>query len=194
MVTGDHYIRVISDALDTETKKKIGKPVIFNCSGYEKDDTIELMRNKIDVFLPDFKYSLSETAAKYSFAPDYPETAKRAILKMFGMTGPCSFDKNGMITKGVIIRHLILPGNLGNTFGVIDWVNENFKPGEVVFSLMSQYTPCRENNISAFPELCRKLTDYEKRKAEKYLLNTDITLAYTQEDGSAEEAYIPVFN
>lgn len=194
LVTGSHYIKIIAEALDRETKQKIAKPVIFNCGGYEKTESLLLLNGKIDVFLPDFKYARPDTAAKYSSAPDYPDIAKNAILKMFEMTGPCLFGDDGMIQKGVVIRHLILPGNLQNTFAVIDWVNENFRPGEIIFSLMSQYTPCKEAGIDAFPELQRRITRYEKEKAEAYLSATEnITSAYIQENGADSTDFIPDF-
>lgn len=193
LVTADCYLRIISAALSPAVKEKINKPIILNCSGYNKPEIIETLKGKIDIFLPDFKYSRSDVAKKYSNASDYPEVAKNAIKKMFEITGPCKFDQNGILLKGVIIRHLILPGNLYNTFEVIDWVNETFNDGEVIFSLMSQYTPCETGWIGNCVELNRKITSYEKRKAEDYLLNTKITSAYVQDESSAENFYIPDF-
>lgn len=194
LITGSHYSRMIAEALDPDTKQKIGKPVIFNCGGYEKEETLSLLDGKIDVFLPDLKYLSPAVSEKYSCAPDYPDVARKAILKMVEMTGPCRYDENGLLQKGVLIRHLILPGNLPNTLAVIDWVNETFAPGEIAFSLMSQYTPCPDAGIRDFPELQRRLTRYEKKKAEAYLLSTDnITDAYVQEDGADSPDYIPDF-
>ena len=193
LVTADCYLRTISKAITPSLKESIDKPIILNCSGYNKPEMLEALRGKIDIFLPDLKYLRNDIAEKYSNAPDYPEVAKKAILKMFEITGPCVMDESGLLKKGVVIRHLILPGNLYNTFDVIDWVNETFAPGEIIFSLMSQYTPCNSSCESIFPELARKLTPYEKKKAEAYLLNTDITSAYIQDAESADTAFIPEF-
>lgn len=193
-VTPDCYLRTLSEAITPEFKEKIHKPIIINCSGYNSVEMLELLKNKVDIFLPDFKYARPSVAKKYSNAENYPEIAEKAIRKMFELTGPCTFEENGLLKSGVIIRHLILPSNLPNTLDVIDKVNEMFKPGEIIFSLMSQYTPCADNSfIADFPELHRKITAYEKRKSETYLFNTDISLAYVQEDGSAEQCYIPDF-
>ena len=193
LVTADCFLRTISKAITPSIKENINKPIILNCSGYNKTEQIEMLRDKIDIFLPDLKYLRSDIALKYSNAPDYPEVAKKAIMKMFEITGPCVTDESGLLKKGVVIRHLILPGNLYNTFDVIDWVNETFAPGDIIFSLMSQYTPCNTECFKQFPELSRKLTPYEKKKAEAYLLNTDITSAYIQESESADTSFIPDF-
>ena len=141
--------------------------------------------------MPDMKYGLSEPARKYSNAPDYPDVSKKAILEMFRQTGPFETGADGLMKKGVIIRHLIIPGNLQNTFSVIDWVNETFKPGDIMFSLMSQYTPYVKTD---FKELDRKITEYEYKKAVDYMYNTDIRDGFVQELSSAKEEYIPDFD
>jgi putative pyruvate formate lyase activating enzyme len=137
------------------------------------------------------KYALTETAARYSAAPDYPETAGRAIAEMYRQTGPYALGPDGLLQSGVIIRHLVLPGNLENAFRVIDWVAESFSPGDVLFSLMSQYTPC--GGADEFPELGRRLTSQEYDAARRHLDDSGIEDGFYQELSSAAEEYIPDF-
>ena len=115
-------------------------PVVWNCGGYEKPETLRRLEGKVQVYLPDLKYALPGPAAKYSGAADYFDWAGRAIWEMYRQTGPYKME-NGLLTQGVLIRHLVLPGELENTRRCIDWVAETFRPGEVLFSLMAQYTP-----------------------------------------------------
>lgn len=192
IVSGDHYIRQISDAITPEIKASLRKPLTFNCNGYEKPEMLELLRGKIDIFMPDFKYADDNLAKAYSFAENYADTAKKAISKMFELTGPCEFSENGLLKKGVIIRHLIMPGNINNTLSALDWINETFKPGEIILSLMSQYTPVRCDFSDK--KLNRPISQAEKSKCIKYLEACEnITLAYIQEDGVVSESFIPDF-
>ena len=130
-------------------------------------------------------------AEEYSEAPNYFETAATAIKEMYRQVGKCEFDENGIMKKGVIIRHLILPNNTENTKRVIDWVKDNFPNGEVLFSLMSQFTP---NKSCKIPELSRRLTLEEYNEIEDYLFNSGIEDGFLQELSSAKEEYIPPFN
>lgn len=192
IVSGDHLIREISEAITPSVKASVEKPLIFNGNAYSKPEILDHLKDKIDIFMPDFKYSDNHLAQNYSFASDYCETAKVAVKKMFDLVGPCRFDENGLMKQGVIIRHLIMPGNIKNTLGVIDWVNETFAPGDVVFSLMSQYTPMRSDFSDL--NLCRPVSRAEKSKCIKYLESCEnITLAYTQDDGVVSESFIPDF-
>ncbi len=187
LVTGTHFINAISESL----KEPLPVPVVYNCGGYENIDALKLLENKIQIYLPDLKYADDELALKYSKAPNYFETATNAIKEMFRQVGKCEFDKNGIMTKGVIIRHLILPNNLDNTKKVIDWVSDNFNEGDVLFSLMSQFTP---NKTCKTPELSRRLTQEEYDEIEEYLFDSDIEDGFLQELSSAKEEYIPPFN
>ena len=164
-------------------------PVVWNCGGYEKPETLRRLEGKVQVYLPDLKYGLSEPARKYSGAADYFDWAKRAILEMFRQTGPYRME-NGQLRSGVLIRHLVLPGELENTKVVIDWVAETFRPGEVLFSLMSQYTP----QPGAVGKLARKVTKAEYRAAERYMADCGIADGFTQERTSAKEEYTPDFH
>lgn len=167
-------------------------PVVYNTGGYDSVETLRRFEGLVDIYLPDMKYALEEPAVKYSRAPGYFETAKAAILEMYRQTGPYELDDDGMLRRGVVIRHLILPGNLENTERVIRWVADEFLPGEVLFSLMSQYTPC--GDIGAFPELQRRITREEYDAAAAMLEKYDITDGFYQELSSAEEEYIPPFD
>lgn len=129
--------------------------------------TLQKFEGKIQVYLPDLKYSDGEAAEKYSGAPDYPETAKAALLEMFRQTGPCRFDENGMLLSGLLIRHLILPSNLKNTFGVIDWVADTFPKGEVLFSHDEPVYP--PGGLSGFQEISRRVSRPGIRKSREYL-------------------------
>ena len=187
LVTGTHFINAIAKSLE----EPLTVPVVYNCGGYESVNSLKLLENKVQIYLPDLKYSDDELAIKYSDAPDYFEIATNAIKEMYRQVGKCEFDEDGIMTKGVIIRHLILPNNLENTKRVIDWIKENFNDGEVLFSLMSQFTP---NKTCKIPELSRRLTQEEYDEIEDYLFLSGIEDGFMQELSSAKEEYIPPFN
>ena len=151
--------------------------------------TLTRLEGRVQVYLPDLKYALPELAGDYSRAADYPEIARAAIWEMFRQTGPYQME-NGQLKRGVLIRHLVLPGELENTKAVIDWVTETFRPGDVLFSLMSQYTP----QPGAVGKLARKVTKAEYRAAERYMADCGLTDGFTQERTSAKEEYTPDFH
>ena len=186
LVTPTHFTPVILEALGEETWPV---PVVWNSGGYEKAETLRRLEGKVQVYLPDLKYALPGPAKKYSAAEDYFDWAGPALLEMFRQTGPYRME-NGLLTKGVLIRHLLLPGELENTRRVIDWVAETFKPGDVLFSLMSQYTP----QPGAAGNLARHVTKAEYRAALQYMENCGITDGFTQERTSAKEEYTPDFD
>ncbi len=187
LVTPTHYVHKIAEALD----EKLSVPVVYNCGGYEKLDTLKMLENKIDIYLPDLKYSDDFLAIKYSKAPNYFETATNAIFEMYRQVGEYVEDENGIMQRGIIIRHLMLPKNLENTYGVIDWVADNFKKGSVKFSLMCQYTPLEKY---PYPELNNRVSREEYQKAVDYMYLCGITDGYTQDHTSADSIYIPDFN
>ena len=166
-------------------------PVVFNTGGYDRTETLRGLEGKIDIYLPDLKYLDGAVARRCSGAPDYPEAAQAAIREMVRQTGPCRFDDNGLLLKGTIIRHLILPGQLNQAREVMDWVARAFPPGTVLFSLMSQYTPW--GDLSALPELNRRLRPGEIRSAREYMENLGLD-GFTQERTSAKEEYTPPFD
>lgn len=186
LVTPSHFTPAILEALGDETWPV---PVVWNCGGYESVETLRLLEGKIQVYLPDLKYALPEPAKRYSGAEDYFERASAAILEMYRQTGPYVLE-NGRLRRGVVIRHLQIPGELENTRRCIDWVAETFRPGEVLFSLMSQYTP----QPGAEGKLARKVTKAEYRAAERYMADCGIADGFTQERTSAKEEYTPDFH
>ena len=149
------------------------------------------LEGKVDIYLPDLKYLDSQTAGRYSDAPDYPQIATAAIEEMVRQTGPVQFDEQGLLKRGVIIRHLILPGQVNQAKAVMDWVAQTFEPGTVLFSLMSQYTPW--GDLSSCPELNRRLRAGEIRTAQQYMDILGLE-GFTQERTSAKEEYTPPFD
>lgn len=185
LVTPGHFAPWVAQALDPP----LPVPVVCNSGGYESLETLHLLDGKVQVYLPDMKYALPEPAWRLSGAADYPEVAQAAIREMLRQVGPPQLE-NGLLVRGVLIRHLVLPGELENTRRVIDWVAETFRPGEVLFSLMSQYTP----QPGATGALARHVTRAEYRAACRYMENCGITCGFTQERTSAREEYTPPFD
>lgn len=188
LVTPTHFTHAIFQSL----RDPLPVPVVYNCGGYESVHTVAFLRKKIQCWLPDLKYSLREPAARYSDAPDYFEKATSAIEQMYRQTGPYEIGSDGILKKGVLIRHLILPGNLENTKGVLRYVAETFAPGQVLFSFMRQYVPW--GRASEFPEINRRLTEEEYNEAEAYMEELGIVDGYTQAADSSDAVYIPAFN
>lgn len=171
------------------SKWKCPVPVVYNCGGYESVETLKALEGIVDIYLPDFKYIRNDKAAKYSRAQDYPQTAQRAIAEMLRQQPKCVFE-GGLMKKGVIIRHLILPGNTNSALEILDYCKNHFKGAYL--SLMAQYTPC--GDLEKFPEINRKLTRREYEKVVSYAVQSGLNHAYVQELSSADENYIPPFD
>lgn len=186
LVTGTHFIDAIAQSLSSP----LSVPVVYNCGGYESIDALKMLENKVDVYLPDLKYADDTLALRYSKAPNYFEIATKAIKEMFRQVGKFKINDDGIMEKGVIIRHLILPGQTDNTKKVIDWVKSNFDDDDVLFSLMSQFTPIPSCNVD---ELNRRLTQEEYDEIEEYLFNSGIENGFMQELSSSSEEYVPPF-
>lgn len=185
LVTPTHFLPWILPALEP----KLPVPVVYNCGGYESVETLKRLEGRVDIWLPDLKYADGDLAERLSAALDYFPVAAAAIREMFRQTGPCVME-NGLLKRGVVIRHLVLPGQLDNTRRCIDWVAENFAPGDILFSLMSQYTP----QPGAEGLLARHVTRAEYRAAAAYMENCRITDGFTQERTAAREEYTPPFD
>ncbi len=188
LVSPTHYAHVLTRVLGAE---EWGVPVVWNTGGYERVETLRALEGRVDVYLPDLKYVDGGKALRYSGAEDYPEQAKAAILEMFRQTGPVRLNEHGIIQKGVIIRHLVLPGQLAAAKEVMDWVSETFSPGDVLFSLMSQYVPL--GRADQFRELNRPLRKAEARSAVEYMDNLGLE-GFTQEMTAASAQYVPNFD
>lgn len=187
LVNPTHYAHVVRQALE----EPLPVPVVWNSGGYDRVETLRAMEGKVQIYLPDYKYHTPEYARRYSGAEDYPETARAAILEMVRQTGPCVYDENGLLKRGVIIRHLLLPGKLAEAKRVMDWVREQFAQGEVLFSLMSQYIPW--GRAAEFPEINRRVRPSEARAAEAYMADLGLE-GFAQGVEAAQADYIPPFD
>ena len=183
LVTPTHYLPTILPALSP----KLPVPIVYNCGGYERVETLRKLEGKVDIYLPDLKYADNTLAKALSGAGDYYETATAAIREMVRQTGPIRWQGE-KVTKGVIVRHLILPGYVENSLKVLDWLGENFAPGEILVSLMRQYTPV--GNQSA--PLNRRVTDEEYDAVLSWMFLNDLQ-GFTQEAEAAQESFIPDF-
>lgn len=191
LVNPTHYIRPIKEALLSAKSKGMDIPVVYNSNGYETLEGLKYMEGLVDVYLPDLKYWESETAKKFSMAPDYFEIASAAVKEMYRQVGAPVLDESGIIKKGLILRHLILPGYAVESIKILEWIKENL-PGDVYVSLMSQYTPYYK--ASCHPEIGRRITRREYEKVLNRFIKLELENGYIQERGSAVEEYIPDFN
>lgn len=187
LVTPTHFLPDILPALEP----KLPVPVVYNCGGYESVETLRQLEGKIDVYLPDFKYSDNALAKKLSSAPDYFETASAAILEMYRQVGKPVLEDDEM-KRGVLVRHLVLPGCVDNSLGVLDWVAEHFRSGDILFSLMSQYVPM--GRAAEMPPFDRRITELEYDSVLSYMMLLGIEDGYTQDFSSAERGYTPSFD
>ena len=190
LVTPGHYLDAVLESL----QKPLPVPVVYNSNGYDAVDSLRLLEGKIQIYLPDLKYADNALGMRYSGVKDYFETVAAAIREMFRQTGPYQIGEDGIMRSGVVIRHLLLPGQLENTRQVIRWVAENFRPGEVCFSLMRQYLPCGAVSETQYPELNRKITAGEYRAAKEMLFASGIEDGFLQSKQSAEAEFIPDFD
>ena len=187
LVTPTHFLPDILPALEP----KLPVPVVYNCGGYESVETLRQLEGKIDVYLPDFKYSDNALAKKLSSAPDYFETASAAILEMYRQVGKPVLEDDEM-KRGVLLRHLVLPGCVDNSLGVLDWVADHFRSGDILFSLMSQYIPM--GRAAEMPPFDRRITELEYDSVLSYMMLLGIEDGYTQDFSSAERGYTPSFD
>ena len=187
LVTPTHFLPSILPALTP----KLPVPVVYNCGGYESVETLRQLEGLVDIYLPDFKYNDDRLAAKLSAAPDYAETAAAAIREMYRQVGGAVIEDEQM-TRGVIIRHLVLPGCIDNSLGVLDWIAESFPKKDVLVSLMSQYVPM--GRAKTMPPLDRRITQEEYDAVLSYLYLLELDNGYTQDFSAATAEYIPDFD
>ena len=187
LVTPTHFLPDILPALEP----KLPVPVVYNCGGYERVETLRALEGTVDVWLPDLKYSDPKLAARLSAAPDYVETAKAAILEMYRQTGPCVIE-NGLLKRGVLIRHLILPGQIDNSIGVLEWIAGAFPRGSVLVSLMSQYIPV--GPAAEQPPFDRRITQEEYDTVLSWLYFFGLDDGFVQGPEAASLEYVPEFN
>ena len=185
--TPTHFLPSILPALTP----KLPVPVVYNCGGYERVETLRELEGLVDIYLPDMKYSDPKLAGILSAAPDYVEIAKAAIAEMYRQVGSAVIEDE-IMQRGMIVRHLMLPGELDNTLGVLDWFSEAFPKGDVLFSLMSQYVPM--GKAKTMPPYDRRITEDEYDAALSYLELLGIENGFTQDFSAATEEYIPDFS
>ncbi len=188
LVNPTHYAERLGELLK---KHKPSIPVVYNTGGYETVETIKSLEGVVDIYLTDLKYYDSSVSEKYSKAADYFEYASKALLEMRRQISEDVYDENGIMQKGVIVRNLILPGNISQSIKVLDWLSDNL-PQSTVISLMSQYTPCGE--AENFPPVNRRISKREYDTVVKHLYSLDFENVYLQELSSAKEEYIPPFD
>lgn len=201
LVTPTHFSLQIKEAIILARKKGLNIPIVYNCSGYEKVETLKMLEDVVDIYLTDFKYMDSELARKYSSAEDYPAVCKEALAEMVRQkktqtgtgdsiiqTGTGDFDSRGIMQKGIIVRVLLLPNHVKNAKEIVKYIYETYGD-EVYISLMNQYTPV--SNVKDIEDLNRKVTRREYDRLVDYALSLGINNAFIQEGDVADESFIP---
>lgn len=188
LVSPTSYAVQIIEAIKIAKNNGLKIPIIYNTNGYENVETLKLLEGYIDVYLPDLKYAENDLAKKYSKIENYFEIATSAIKEMYRQAGENEYDENGIIKKGIIIRHLILPNHTENSKKVLKWIAENMAKN-ITVSVMAQYFPTYK--AKEIKDINRKITKYEYQKIENYLYSLDLENGYIQEMGNNEEIYVP---
>lgn len=191
LVTPTHYTPEILRAVKKARAEGLEVPVVYNCGGYEKVETLAMLEGIVDIYLTDFKYMEPELAGRLSHAQDYPQVAKAALAEMVRQQGSPVFDEEGMMQKGVIVRHLLLPNHIKNGKAVVKYVFEAYG-NRVYLSLMNQYTPLAQ--VEKLPELNRKVTKREYERLLNYAISLGVENAFIQEGETAKESFIPAFD
>ena len=190
LVTPTSYALHIVEAIKIARKKGLEIPIVYNTNGYESVETLKLLEGYVDIYLPDLKYYYDDLAKKYSKVDNYFEIATKAIQEMYRQVGTPVLDENGVMKKGLMIRHLILPNEVQNSKKVLKWIKENID-SNVYVSIMAQYFPTYK--AKEIPEIARKITKEEYEKVENYLYELDLENGYIQELGEHEEEYVPTW-
>ena len=187
LVTPTSYVPQIIESIKIARNKGLKLPIVYNTNGYEKVETLKMLEGYVDIYLPDFKYSDNELAKRLSKVDNYFEIATQALTEMYKQTGKTVFDDRGIMQKGMIIRHLVLPNHILNSRRVLKWINENMH--DVYVSVMAQYFPTYK--AKDIEDINRKLTKEEYEQIENYLYRLDLENGYIQELGEHEEEYVP---
>lgn len=190
LVTPTSYALHIVEAIKIARKKGLEIPIVYNTNGYESVETLKLLEGYVDIYLPDLKYYYDDLAKKYSKVDNYFEIATKAIQEMYRQVGTPVLDENGVMKKGLMIRHLILPNEVQNSKKVLKWIKKNID-SNVYVSIMAQYFPTYK--AKEIPEIARKITKEEYEKVENYLYELDLENGYIQELGEHEEEYVPTW-
>ena len=188
LVTPTSYVPQIIESIKIAKKKGLNIPIVYNTNGYENIETIKMLDGYVDIYLPDLKYYYNDIARKYSKIEDYFEIATKAIKEMEKQIGKTVIDENGIMKKGIIIRHLVLPNNIENSKKILKWIRENMNKDTYV-SVMAQYFPTYKAKEDL--ELNRKLTKQEWKEIEEYIEELGLENGFIQELGEHEEEYVP---
>lgn len=191
LVTAVQFVPMIIKSIEISRRNGLTIPIIYNSSGYEKVETIKMLEGYIDIYLPDIKYYSKELSKKYSNAPDYFKYASQAVLEMNSQAGKNEFDKNGILKKGIIIRHMILPGCKEDSFKVLDWIKDYLGP-DIYVSILNQYTPSYRAN--QYKEINRRLMSLEYTRVIDHFFEIGLRNGYMQQRASASNEYIPLFD
>ena len=191
LVTPSHYVLEIVKALKMAKAQGLSVPVVYNSSAYEKVESLSLLEGYVDVYLPDFKYMDALLSKKYSGAKDYSDVAKEALKEMVRQVGEARFDERGILTNGVVVRHLVLPGYTEDSKKIIKYLYETYG-NHIYISILSQFTPL--NGLKEYPELNRKLTEEEYDEVVDYAIEIGVENGFIQEGDVAEESFIPDFD
>ena len=191
LVTAGQFLPQVAEALKRAKAQGLHIPVVYNSSGYEKAEILKILDGLVDIYLPDFKYMDSELAEKYSHAKDYPQVAKLALEEMVQQVGIPEFDSRGMMKRGVIVRHLLLPGHVKNSKNVLKYLYETYED-KIYISMMSQYTPMP--TMKDDPQLSRKVTDREYQRLIDYAISLGLNNGFIQEGETAKDSFIPEFD
>ncbi len=190
LVTPSHFVPSIREAITISKNRGISIPFVYNSSGYEKADTLKTLNGLIDIYLPDFKYFDNSLALKFSGIPNYFEYASSAVAEMFSQCSDAIFTDDGMMQKGVIVRHLCLPGHTDDSKNVIKYLYDTYG-NDIFYSILNQFTPV--NQIANYPELNRKLTEDEYDSVVDYAIDLGVENGFIQEGEAALESFIPLF-
>jgi putative pyruvate formate lyase activating enzyme len=191
LVTPSHYVPQIIEAIYIARENGLTLPIVYNCSGYEKVETLELLNGYIDIYLPDLKYMSDEPANRYSNCSEYFNFAMKAIDEMIRQVADPVFNAKGIMTKGVIVRHLTLPGYLQDSKNIIKYLHETYG-NRIYISIMNQYTPMK--TVEKYPEINRKITEKEYDELIDYAIGLGVENGFIQEGDTASESFIPEFN
>ncbi len=191
LVTAGHYVPQAAEALREAKKLGLKLPIVYNSSGYEKPQALKMLEGLVDIYLPDFKYMDTEIAKAYSHAPDYPQAAKRALAEMVRQAGEAEFDERGMMRRGVIVRHLLLPGHLADSKKVVRYLYETYGD-RIYISMMNQYTPMPQ--VAQDRLLGRRVKKREYEALLDYAIALGVENGFFQEGATAKESFIPEFD
>ena len=191
LVTAGQFVPQVAAAIILARDQGLKIPVVYNSSGYESLNALKMLEGLVDIYLPDFKYMDPDLALKYSHAKDYPEVAKEALKEMVRQVGEPEFDDRGMMQKGIIVRHLLLPGHVRDSKNVLKYLIDTYE-NRIYISLMNQYTPMPA--MKGDPLLSRKVTEREYERLIDYGISLGLENGFIQEGETAKESFIPEFN